>query len=637
MLPGFEISTNHYQQHMVELMCPKKRRPEYIFQLLVFNILILCMSECLVAQKKSIEPVDSSKVVQEVKDYSEKDNIFSRILRSVLVDEDEQEPSSAVPDPDRKIIKRFTGKVIRKINVEILDVFGASVDNPKDTVRSWIQERGNSLHINSKEWIIKNKLIISEGHIFNPFYVQESERIIRQSPYVYDVRIIPQKINNNPDSVDIMVYVQDIWSINGSASYSSGSKTGSASFSDLNFLGFGNEFKVGFKFDQELTLGWDWDGSYSIDNIERTFISANLYHLSERDRQQYGFGMSRDFLSPVISWGGGIAQHWQATRYPDISNPLGPVETARFNQQDYWLGYAFDLGYFDRSTEYQNRFNIAGRITRTGYSEKPVFDTTNIFQDNTFYLGRIGYSSRTYFQDSYIFGLGRTEDIPLINMIELLFGLEKGANSNRPYYGLKAGYSFYNDHLAYLYGGFQIGAFRRNEKWLNRTSILDLLYFSHLHAIGKWRWRHYIGSRFAYSDDPIRPEGVLNINDEHGLRGFSDSYLIGNKRLVLNYEADIFIPLKFLGFKLAFITFADFGLISTSNSSLFASKLYQGYGFGFRIKNEHLIFPTFQFMFGFYPNTPQTGGEHFNMFHQGSIFYQFNKFQFSTPSVVSIE
>jgi hypothetical protein len=83
--------------------------------------------------------------------------------------------------------------------------------------------------------------------------------------------------------------------------------------------------------------------------------------------------------------------------------------------------------------------------------------------------------------------------------------------------------------------------------------------------------------------------------------------------------------------------FADFGLISSSNSSLFASMLYQGYGFGFRIRNEHLIFPQFQFMFGFYPNTPQVSGEHFNMFQQSSIFYRFNQFQFSIPSVVSVE
>jgi len=270
------------------------------------------------------------------------------------------------------------------------------------------------------------------------------------------------------------------------------------------------------------------------------------------------------------------------------------------------------------------------------YSEKPDSDTLDLFQDRTFYLGRVGFSYRTYYQDRYVFGLGRTEDIPLITMIELLVGLEQGTKSSRPYYGLKTGYSFHNDHLGYLYGGFQTGAFRSNEKWLNRTSLLELLYFSNLHAIGKFKWRHYIGSRYSYSYDPSWPQDILNINDQGGLRGFSDSYLKGNKKLVLNYEADVFVPLKLLGFQLAVIIFADFGLISSSNSSLFTSKLYQGYGLGFRIRNEHFIFPPFQLMFGFYPNTPQVGGEHFNMFHQSSIYYRFNQFQFSIPSVVSV-
>ncbi|MGE5498655.1 MAG: hypothetical protein ACM3Q2_11315, partial [Syntrophothermus sp.] len=298
----------------------------------------------------------------------------------------------------------------------------------------------------------------------------------------------------------------------------------------------------------------------------------------------------------------------------------------------------FDIKPFDPAAVNQNRFNVAGRITRTVYSQKPDFDTMNLFQDNTFYLGRIGYSYRTYYQDRFIFGLGRTEDVPLINMIELLFGLEKGAKTSSPYYGLKTGYSFFSDDLGFVYGGFQTGAFRSQQKWLNRTSVVELLYFSKLNTIGTYNWRHYIGGRYSYTYDPLRPDDVLNINNESGLRGFSDGGLRGNKKLILNYENDIFVPLKFLGFKLAIITFADFGLISSNtSSSLFSSKLFQGYGFGFRIKNEHLIFPPIQFMFGFYPNTPEAGGKHFNMFRQSSIYYHFNRFQFSNPSIVSPE
>jgi hypothetical protein len=107
--------------------------------------------------------------------------------------------------------------------------------------------------------------------------------------------------------------------------------------------------------------------------------------------------------------------------------------------------------------------------------------------------------------------------------------------------------------------------------------------------------------------------------------------------MVLNYEANIFVPLQFLGFKLAVITFADFGLIAPGNKLIFDSKLYQGYGLGFRVRNEHLIFPEFQFMFAYYPNTPDSGGRHFNMFPQNPTFYQFDQFQFSTPAVITAE
>ena len=128
---------------------------------------------------------------------------------------------------------------------------------------------------------------------------------------------------------------------------------------------------------------------------------------------------------------------------------------------------------------------------------------------------------------------------------------------------------------------------------------------------------------------------ILSINNEKGLRGYSDNYLKGAKKQLLSYEGDFFSPLKLFGFKLAIIMFSDFGLISSNDRSLFTSKVFQGYGVGFRIKNEHLIFPAFQFMFGYYPNIYQADGVHYALFHEGAAYYQFNKFQFSSPATVS--
>ena len=133
-----------------------------------------CMSGSLIAQKKYIAHDDSSEtVVQAVKDYSEEDNLFSKLVKSVLVQDDELVHTIAL-DPDRKKIRQYTGKFIRNINIEVLDVFGGSVDHPKDSVRSWLEETGNSVHLNTKEWVIKDMLIFTEGDKFIPFDVKES-------------------------------------------------------------------------------------------------------------------------------------------------------------------------------------------------------------------------------------------------------------------------------------------------------------------------------------------------------------------------------------------------------------------------------------------------------------------------------
>ena len=621
----YQFHSNKFKKEKLKIIIAASRIAAFIF------ILILSQTLKLNAGNKKEKPSDSNNVLENVKDYSEKDNFFSKFVKSILVVEDDTKPGKTPLDPDRKIIKKYKGKIIRNIEIKILDAIGASVNNPQDTIRSWLAGTGSSLHINSKDWLIKNMLIFSEGDKFVPFFIQESERIIRQYPYIYDVRIIPQKIINNHDSVDIIVYVQDIWSLNGGGTLNIGNKSGSIFIDDINFLGFGNEFKGGIKVDKQFIQNWDWDGSYLISNIGRSFISAKLYYKSDLNLQHYGLMVSRDFISPIIDWGGGVAQNWQFTRYPDS---LLPARYASYNQQDIWLGYAFNTIPYDTTSYKHNSFNLAGRVTRTIFSTKPDFDSLNIFQDNTFYLARIGYADVTFYQDEYIFGLGKTEDVPLITMIEFLFGFKNGENTNSPYLGLKSGYSFLTKNDGFIYGGFQVGSFFSNNGWLNFTSILEMMYFSKLNIIGNWRWRHYIGSRFSYSNDPIKPAGILNIDNEGGLRGFSDNYLKGNKKLVVNYEADIFTPVKLLGFKLAIITFTDLGLISTDNNGLFNSKLFQGYGIGIRIKNEHLIFPALQFMFGYYPNT---SGNQMNLFYQSNMYYKFNQSQFSIPSVVSVE
>lgn len=640
---GFCIKILAAMQYIKFLFC---RSSDTFFGKLIYSafVLILLLRPANAYQTKSdtiraedlyrdsvtISSINNQEVIKSVKEFSEKDNFFSRLLRHILVAE-EEEPRGR--NATGSAYRNYTGKVIRNIDVQVLDVFGTSVDHPNDSAKSWLQRTGNSVHLNTRAWLVKNRLLFSEGSRLIPYELSESERLLRQNDFIYDAKIIVRRVKKAADSVDVLVLVQDVWSITGGASYKPNDNSGKVIFKDINFLGFGNEINGAIKFNNSFKGGWDWDGSYTFTNINRSYISAKVFHFSEDNNERYGFGFNRDFFSPVTRYAGGIGMQWSNDKIAVLNDTLQIRRDIRYNQQDYWFGYAFDFKPFDPYSVNFNRLNLSLRINRTEYTQTPPYDSLRLFQSNTFYLGRLGYSFRTYYRDRYLFGLGKIEDIPLGSLFEFLLGYEKGQYASRPYLGLKTGYSNYSDSFGYLYGGFQAGGYRQDNAWTNGVMVLESLFYSKLLPIGKFKWRHYLGTRYSYSYNPVFEDDLLNVNGDMGLRGFSTEQR-GNKKLVINYENDIFIPLKLLNFKLAFITFADFALLAEKDELLFSSKLYQGYGFGFRIRNEHLVFPTFQLMFGFYPNDGVKGGDRFEVFRQKSMFYHFNNFQTSAPSVV---
>src|ERR1035437_9884949 len=84
---------------------------EFICTSLFLTILIFCMTENLTAQTNNIAPDDSSKsVVDEVKDYSQKDNFLSKFLRTIIVKEEEPQSKNKTPGSDLKKIWKYTGR-----------------------------------------------------------------------------------------------------------------------------------------------------------------------------------------------------------------------------------------------------------------------------------------------------------------------------------------------------------------------------------------------------------------------------------------------------------------------------------------------------------------------------------------------
>ena len=101
--------------------------------------------------------------------------------------------------------------------------------------------------------------------------------------------------------------------------------------------------------------------------------------------------------------------------------------------------------------------------------------------------------------------------------------------------------------------------------------------------------------------------------------------------MVLNYELNLYPPIKILGFNFAVIGFADVGVLSKPNEKMWEGEFFQGYGLGLRIRNEHLIFRSIQLLFGFYPGHLNTPNKSFRFFSQSRTFYNLEKFQINKP------
>lgn len=538
-----------------------------------------------------------------------------------------EKPDTSFKSANTSDFSQKEGRIIRVIRVKVLDLFGTSVYDTLKQPQGWLSKTGNALHVNTRDWLIKNNLMFQEGDPLDSYQLAESERFLRQNNNIYDARIIATDVPGSPDSVDVTVFVQDIWSISGDASVNRKIDHGFIAIKDINFLGLGTELGTKVKFSDQYSGNWNWDGNLLWNNINRTFFNGRISRRTTGSDLQWGIGINKDFFSPLVKWAGGIDMDWFKSQFWVKKDTAFTRNEWSYAVFDMWGGYATGFRTNSYPIRKQNKFNFSLRVTRTNYTDLPEDDSAS-FQNNSFFLSRIGFAQKNFYKDRYIFGLGRTEDIPVGFIGALLYGYETGALFHRPYYGIYSGYSKFDYQFGYFYFGVQAGAFRQNSAWKNSITSMNLLYISKLYLKGSFKWRHYLWSRFSYLSDPFA--SYLSINNNEGLRG-AGSDKKGNKKVVINYENNLFTPLSILGFNIAFISFADLALLSERSESLLNSKLYQGYGLGFRIRNEHLITGTIQIMFGYYPGK---GAGAFNLFEQSRSFYQLDQFRFGKPGLI---
>ena len=539
----------------------------------------------------------------------------------------------------------YEGKIVGDIYIRRLGVFGQSVYDTLRKPGNWFERTANRLHADTREHVIRRSyLLFREGDAIDADVMRDNERLLRTTAngIFLDARIVIVPREGSRQFVDVYVITQDVWSLLPTGGVG-GLDNFNLGFEQKNFRGVGHQLLAQVAYaGSDPRQKWEYRARYTVPFIGKTFLTAQAELLYLRDLKQAAVRLYRPFLTPDTKWAGSIEiNHTQINSRLVTRTDSVVLVPLRYNYSDVWIGRSFRL--FQRQKDAdengRTRLVVALRNTNYEYLSRPAVtaDTNQLYQNSRTTLLSVGVSRRKYARDVLIYGFGRTEDVPVGESFAGVVGFDNAELGQRLYTGLNFSRGKYYSKVGYLYGLINAGGYIRRGRVEQGVLSAETNYFS---PLLKTRWgnmRHFLNTRYTTGIGRFQNEYVTLSSSGAGINtdgiGINNDALRGTKRLIVNYENILFSRLNFIGFRVAFITFANLGLVSFSDRSLLRGPLYQGYGIGFRFRNENLTFQSFQIRLSYYPNIPNNRSP-FRQSFEGIPSLRFRDFDLSAPQIV---
>lgn len=616
---------------------------------LFFLVIFFFFGHNLSAQDAKHEK-DSTNVYDKIEDYSKKRKITEKLYKLVFRSTNKK-PLSQTQHLKKQNLSPFEGKVIRHIRIKNHDPFGFSFTDSTRVPNNWVEKTGNFIHVKTKAPTIKNFLLVKENTPLDTFLLNESARLIRSQNFIREVEVTALPIATSKDSIDVQIEVLDSWSLIPSGSLSS-SKT-KLKLRNRNFIGLGHEFNNSvIKSLDDNSYGYDMN--YTIPNIKNTFIETTIaYEHDLNGEYSKVLNIERPFYSVLTRWAGGIHIDEQFKR-DSLQNNLfeSELQNFKYHTQDFWGGHSFKITRGNSVKERATNLISSVRYLHVGYRERPsiAFDSIGYFANESFYLGSIGLASRQYIKDSYIFRDGLIEDVPIGAIYALTGGYQRKNQHNRMYLGARISHGNYFN-WGYLSTNFEVGTFIDHSHLEQTTFSLQANYFTKLIDIGnEWKMRQFVKpqvvigtNRVASPGDRITIDQDNRFRDSYnpdfdlksgaGIPGF-ESDLMGTKKYVLSLQTQFYSPWELLGFRFNPYLNISAAMLGDEGVSILKNKLYTSLGAGVIIRNNYLVFNSFQLSFSFFPKIQ---GEGYNIFKTNAFEtndFGFQDFKLGKPTPV---
>ncbi|TRX61722.1 hypothetical protein FNH22_02795 [Fulvivirga sp. M361] len=597
--------------------------------LYVENDTLIILPDSIAVKLKKDESRRSEEFYGKIKEQLYKTKFTKRLYKIIFKDPGKPKGRKTPVASRGHNYDLFKGKTIDKVSIKKLDIFGTSINDTTRSSDNWWLKSANKLHTYTRGKVIRNNIFFKSGDKVDPDLIIDSERILRSLPFVRDSRIylVP---GESKDKVDAIVIVKDVWSLSFDGG-ASGPDEWDFALTERNLFGLGHELRNEINFDERNKPKAGYSATYAINNIKNTFITGQFNFVRSQDLDRTQLHVFRNFITPETKYAGGI----QITNQNNLVERIEPDTIlgffAKFNNQDFWFGRSYQI---DRTENARTNIQLAARFSRTRFLDRPFVseDTNQLFFDSNLYLFSIGYSQRSYEKSSLILGYGRTEDIPEGMLYQLTFGRDANEFNTRGYIATKASKGGYLGRIGYVRPEVAIGGFIRQGKFEQGMLSFNMSYFSYLYRLKRLNFRQFFNLDYTIGIRRFNDE-LITINDESGIRGLNSVFLRGTRRLSFKSETVLFTPVYFFGFRMALFSFIDIAIVNGNSKTLFRNRFYQGYGLGFRFRNENLAFNTIQIRLAWYPKTPGDVSD-YDLEFTGRTSLQIGDFDVREPEVL---
>ena len=589
--------------------------------------LIKELQEIVVSTPAPVSHNDS--VYLKLKNKLEKKNFFIRKIAGLLTPDCRPSDQALKNDFESSefYYADFEGHPIRKIQIRKVDVFGTSMNDTTQKPYLLLDRIGNKIHINTRDFVIRNNLLVKSGDRVNPFQLSYNEHIIRSLPYIQDVKFEFVKSGMLSDSVDLIVSTKDIWTL--SVNYEPWALNQHRfTISHQNLIGLGRTWTSKILLKEGNAIGYA--NKYTIDNLMGLFLNIEFEIENSYDRKYSGLAFDRSILTPGIKWlmGGNLRTEKDDGKVV-FNKSVFPNYHVNYTTYDLWLGYVEKERHnINKSVNANTIYALRARYDDYEPLERDIPGYKR-FEKKTLLLASMTVQQQQFLHTRLVSTYDRTEDIPFGKLLTICGGMKLSHSSRQPYVGMQlAKGSIIRSWYAGL--DMQFGSFYNNKKLEEGLFKIELNQVSPLFEKKKLKYRQFFKLSYTAGIRRLNYDSI-SLND-NGIRGMSSSNVYGNKRLVFNSETVVFLNKKLMSFKFAFFAFADLGLVS--NNELFSWKnTYSSIGFGLRIRNENLIFKTIQLHLALYPHHPSDISPA-SFIVRGIERWPFNQFGFTPPTIL---